>query len=145
MQKKPRWSLASQLVLQTRAAWQKDRITISCAFVKHRAVQDSWLSTWLRKGKMSQHSWLSGSLASAHQSLCCHLRGWKSRAIELAQGEEGASMPNRVARLLWLEEEELEWQGQGQPQLPKSLQTALILPDTLQEKTAEQNLGEERC
>lgn len=145
MQKKSRWGLASQLVLQTRAAWQRDCITISCALVKHRAVQDSWLSTWLRKGKMSQHSWLSGSLASAHQSLCCHLRGWKSRATELAWGEEGASMPNRDARLPPLEEQELEGQGQGQPQLPKPLQAALILPDTLQAKKAVQNWGEEGC
>lgn len=63
----------------------------------------------------------------------------------LAQGEEGAGLPNRVPRLPWAEEQELEWQGQGQPQLHKPLQTALILADTLQANKAAQNWGLERC
>lgn len=61
MQKKSKWGLANQLVLQARATWQRDCITVSCALIKHRAVQDSWLSTWLRKGETALMAlWLPG-------------------------------------------------------------------------------------
>lgn len=61
MQKKFKLGLASQLVLQAKVTWQRVCITVSCALVKHRIAQDSWLYTWLRKGKMALMAlWLPG-------------------------------------------------------------------------------------
>ena len=54
---------------------QRDCVTVSCALVKHGAVQGSWLSTWLRKGKPATMAlWLPGFCPP---ELVLSLTSWK--------------------------------------------------------------------
>lgn len=55
-------------------------------------------------------------------------------------------MPNRIARLPWLEEREpaMAW-AEAAPRLPKLIQIALILVDISQAKKDAHCCGQERC